>query len=210
MKVRFSPIVAEARGAAGPVVASSWKGNPYFRSRVTPANPKTVAQVAQRGLLAAVVVAWQSVAAELRTFLNSLASGKGYSGFNLFTKTTVKAQTGNAATFFVPAGQGETPLEGVAAVTGLAQGGITLTWTDPELAVARDLKVYGGVIAQAGAFPAALELIDTGGVKTDAETVELTGLTANTRYRLFVGYAGDGGSLVSFPTFRDTEAVSHA
>lgn len=51
-------------GASGQIaktmVAATWKGIPYMRQFVIPANPKTAAQVAQRASFTASVNAWRS------------------------------------------------------------------------------------------------------------------------------------------------------
>ncbi len=80
-------------GASGKLgnslVYSQWKGIPTARQYVTPANPQTVAQTAQRSLLASVVSIWRSTKIDtvVRTAWNLLASTRGLqmSGFNVFT-----------------------------------------------------------------------------------------------------------------------------
>jgi len=71
---------------AGTLVATTWKGLKVMREYVKPANPKTVAQVAQRGLFTDAVAAWRNFItdSEIRTAWNKLAavSGKPQSGFN--------------------------------------------------------------------------------------------------------------------------------
>jgi len=55
---------------------------PYY----TPKNPRTEAQQAQRGKLAAGVLAWQGLTDEQKNQYNEKAKGKGMSGYNLFLK----------------------------------------------------------------------------------------------------------------------------
>lgn len=71
------------------IVYSNWKGLPYVRSRVIPANPRTDAQQSQRTLLTSGVSVWQntvSPAAGSKTSWDYYASGLGMSGFNRYMK----------------------------------------------------------------------------------------------------------------------------
>ena len=86
-----------ASGSIGDVITfSNWKGLQYVRSKVTPANPQTDAQVSQRNTLAAGVSAWKddaSVPATSQASWNFYASGTGMSGFNRYIKKFVEANT---------------------------------------------------------------------------------------------------------------------
>ena len=56
-----SPIFSDIRNKLGEnVVFSMWKGRPYMRSYVTPANPNSLKQQAQRALVANIVAMYQS------------------------------------------------------------------------------------------------------------------------------------------------------
>ncbi len=84
-----------ARGKlGGSLVYSAWKGINTARQLVTPANPRSPAQVAQRDLLALIVAAWRSVdiAQAVRTAWNKMAqlTGRPLSGFNLFSSQLVQ------------------------------------------------------------------------------------------------------------------------
>ena len=84
-----------ARGKlGGSLVYSAWKGINTARQLVTPANPRSPAQVAQRDLLALIVAAWRSVDIEqaVRTAWNKMAqlTGRPLSGFNLFSSQLVQ------------------------------------------------------------------------------------------------------------------------
>lgn len=86
-----SPIFSDIRNKLGEnVVFSMWKGRQYMRSYTKPANPKTVAQTANRLHMAAVVAWWQANVAtndHYVTMWNAAALSDLISGFNLFTKT---------------------------------------------------------------------------------------------------------------------------
>jgi hypothetical protein len=84
-----------AKGAvAKTLVASTWKGIKTMRHYVTPANPRSTGQVAQRGILASIVAFWKAnaVTEAITTAWNKLAlvSGKPQSGFNAFTSSQAK------------------------------------------------------------------------------------------------------------------------
>ena len=66
------------------LTASTWKGIQYGRVRVKPANHKTVAQVAFRGVFADAVVAYQDLTAPEMLAWYNLVAGQGLSGFNKF------------------------------------------------------------------------------------------------------------------------------
>ena len=86
-----------ASGTLGDVITySSWKGLPYVRSRVIPANPQTDPQTSIRVTLTAGVSAWRddaSVPATSRSSWDFYASGTGMSGFNRYIKQFIDTNT---------------------------------------------------------------------------------------------------------------------
>lgn len=86
----FSPIFSDIRNKLGEnVVFSMWKGRPYMRSWVKPANPQSDAQTANRAHMAAIVDMYQQnvkgTAAHV-TAWNAEALKDLISGYNQFTK----------------------------------------------------------------------------------------------------------------------------
>lgn len=75
------------------MVASVWKGLPYMRQYVIPANPKTVDQVAHRDLFTAAVLFWQTLKAVaiMKTAwgVEALMSVATQSGFNAFVQNNI-------------------------------------------------------------------------------------------------------------------------
>jgi len=73
---------------ADTLVAARWKGIPYMRQYVVPANPKTTAQVAHRALFTASVLFWQTIKTDALMVtawaLEALVSPVTLSGFNSF------------------------------------------------------------------------------------------------------------------------------
>jgi len=83
-----------ASGTIGDAITfSNWKGLPYVRSRVIPANPQTASQVSIRGVMTDAVSSWQDVAqvpAASKLSWDYYASGTGMSGFNRFVKMYIE------------------------------------------------------------------------------------------------------------------------
>ena len=91
-----------ASGTIGDAITySNWKGLPYVRSRVIPANPQTVSQVSIRTLLTSGVSIWQDadqVPATSKASWDYYASGTGMSGFNRYMKKLIEGNwPGNSA-----------------------------------------------------------------------------------------------------------------
>ena len=100
-----SPVFSDLRNAIGDnVVFSQWKGRPYMRSYVKPANPRTNSQKAHREVMKNLVKRYQELIADtgVKTAWNAEALPFVISGFNLFTKygrqskISVSPASGNA------------------------------------------------------------------------------------------------------------------
>src|SRR4030042_5102037 len=108
MKAKFGAIVVDGRGKLGGHVASKNRAGSYFRTKVTPTNPNTAAQVLARSRLATLSVAWAVLtdayraawnnATELWKSTNIFGDLKNPSGFNLYQRLNNNlAQVGVAA-----------------------------------------------------------------------------------------------------------------
>jgi len=87
------------------IVFSNWKGLPYVRSRVIPANPQYSGQVSIRNVLKAGVSAYQDDASQDATSRNSwdyYASGTGMSGFNRYIKLFILNNKAKASAWINP------------------------------------------------------------------------------------------------------------
>jgi hypothetical protein len=89
-RITYSPLISDARGKTGPIVFSSWKGRPVVRELVTPANPNTDDQKAQRDIWRKVVSWWHGLPLDMRTAMKVLAAGEAITGFNTFCKRNVR------------------------------------------------------------------------------------------------------------------------
>ena len=83
-----SPLFSDIRNKLGEnVVFSMWKGRPYMREYVIPANPKTPGQTANRLHMAAIIELYQTHVKGTpahKTAWNVAALPKTISGYNLF------------------------------------------------------------------------------------------------------------------------------
>lgn len=61
MKISWGAMVTDGRGKLGGHVASKNRAGAYFRTKVTPVNPSTVAQVGARSRFAALSSAWRGL-----------------------------------------------------------------------------------------------------------------------------------------------------
>lgn len=132
----FSPLITGISGKAGHAVFATWKGRPYVRQLVTPANPKSALQTAQRNAMAECVAMWHLMLAALKVgYANGAAEGS-ISGYNDWCKRNViavKDETGligprrntKAAGDYI-----EIPT-GFAYDSEPAAGQMKFIWTDP-------------------------------------------------------------------------------
>jgi len=66
------------------LTAASWKGRPYLRRRVIPANPKSALQVSIRAMMKFLAQQWASIAAVDQATWEDLAAAGSYSPFNAY------------------------------------------------------------------------------------------------------------------------------
>ena len=96
MKLKFGAIVTDGRGKIGGHVASKNRAGAYLRTKVTPSNPNTVAQVQARGILSSLSQQWPTLSESQRLGWNEAVKEWGTtdifgdikrpSGINLFVK----------------------------------------------------------------------------------------------------------------------------
>ena len=69
---------------AGTLVFGTWKGRPYARTLVTPANPQSALQVSSRAMLKFLAQAWTNVGSTPQGSWSDLADAKRISPFNAY------------------------------------------------------------------------------------------------------------------------------
>ena len=96
MKLKFGAIVTDGRGKIGGHVASKNRAGAYLRTKVTPSNPNTVAQMQARSILGSLSQQWSTLLESQRLGWNDAVKEWGTtdifgdikrpSGINLFVK----------------------------------------------------------------------------------------------------------------------------
>lgn len=81
-KIKFGMMMTDARGKLGGQVFSKNRGGAYVRTKVTPSNPQTADQVAQRALLSSASQSWRGLTEAERESWNGAVSN--YSSTNVF------------------------------------------------------------------------------------------------------------------------------
>lgn len=75
---------------ANTLVFSRWKGRPYVRELVTPANPQSAAQVAIRAMMRFLAQYWASMTTGQQASWEDLADAQSISAFNAFTQYNLR------------------------------------------------------------------------------------------------------------------------
>jgi len=87
----------DARGKiADTLVYSNWRGVPYARRMVIPANPKTTAQVLTRDIFAALELRWKQAGPIMREPWDRFAVGQKFVGRNAYLGKNIAATRGDA------------------------------------------------------------------------------------------------------------------
>jgi hypothetical protein len=186
MKVMYSPIISQASGAAGPVVASRWKGINYMRERVVPANPQLPAQMTHRARLTRAVAWYHDIEDQLRDYIKTLVTGLAMSGFNAFAKSNIHAQYQAAAAPIVPANTAVNPVASLVAAAGAASGQIALTWTQGDADGANKAYILVGLSNVDEDYPENLVTHEKDTTLISALARTISGLTPGAYYMVFL------------------------
>lgn len=127
-RVTYSPLIVEMSGKCADAVFSRWKGIDYVRSRVTPANPRSDLQTAQRDALKHTLTMWQSVKGWAKAVWDKYAKGYALSGYNRYMDDNILHVKAAEAGHLTPYNPDRAALIDAAAVAGGA-GIITASWT---------------------------------------------------------------------------------
>lgn len=121
------------------IVYSKWKGRPYVRVRVVPANPRSGLQVGMRAGITGAPDLWNNTLnANYRKAWNDAVGAEAISGFNLFTRQSQKNIRSNygPSVLYPSTARAETPA--APAAPGATQDGVDmdLAWTVEPAALA--------------------------------------------------------------------------
>lgn len=124
----------EARGAVGrAIVYAKWKGRDYVRKYVVPANPRTLAQQFQRGILEAITQRWAFIEPAHKATWQTLANAHNYSTFNAYCKFNLDAETDGDFPVTTPNGTGtaiSASIGGLVATPGVNKIDVTVDIND--------------------------------------------------------------------------------
>lgn len=116
------------------MVVSKWRGIPYARQHVIPANPKTAAQQAVRTLFAFLREVWKMAPSQNIAAWDAFAQGRPFTGMNKEVGENVRVLNGEANLtnyIFSPGAKGGPAALAMTAVTGGAAGEIDWTADAP-------------------------------------------------------------------------------
>ena len=126
----------DARGKiADSMVFANWRGVPYVRRHVIPANPKTLGQVLTRDIFRNLELRWKQGPTLARAPWDRFAVGQKFVGRNAFLGKNIAVLRGDAdmADYIgSPGAKGGLPLTAMTA-TGAAGATIDVTFTEPAL-----------------------------------------------------------------------------
>lgn len=205
----------EAKGQiAKTMVYSRWRGVPYVRRHVVPANPNTLAQQSVRKTFALLREMYKLAGPLLRATWDSFAQGRPFTGMNKFVGENVRVLNGEAnMQLFIGSPGSKGGLAPLAmAVTSPVAGEINVVFTLPALP---DGWTANGAVAvafkdqdPAGFFTGGL--VEGQDAAAPFDTVNLTGLETGESY-VVIGYLRQmkpDGSLAYSVSLSDTITVS--
>jgi len=151
MKVKFGAIVVDGRNKIGGHVMSKNRAGAYMRTKVTPVNPRSVAQSDSRNRLSSISSAWENLSIPSLLAWNSAVSSwsktdifgdiKHPSGFNLFQKLNNNILRCGGTLLDVPPAKVELSYLGVLAIGAVTISAIPLTFTLQALGTNEKLEV---------------------------------------------------------------------
>lgn len=111
-KVKFSALVSEMRNKLNGSVFARNRGGAYLRTKVTPVNPQSLAQVAARSLLTTFAQSWRTLTEEQREQWNSVVDQWARtdvfgdvvnpSGSTLYTRLNINISNAGGSTIVSP------------------------------------------------------------------------------------------------------------
>lgn len=200
---------------AGAQVYSTWKGIPYVRQYVKPANPRTTKQVSNRDVWKMLNAAYLYAPAPIKAAFDAYATGKPLTGRNKFFSDNMKLFAINPKPagidgFIVsPGNGGGLPASGMAVVGGALK--VTVSVDLPEVPNGWTLA---GAIACAVKqqspttdFSAKWFVVSKA---VDLDTVEIPGLEAATEYVIgyFLKWEKPDGTFAYSVSLSDTATTS--
>ena len=155
-KIKFGAMMVDASGKLGGQVFSKNRGGAYIRTKVTPLNPQTTAQMNIRGIFASISSAWSGLSEANRQSFNNLVSSyartdifgdlRNPSGKNLFQRLNQNLVISGQAQITECVQPSEVPFANVASAvvntvgevfdidyTGDLAGSKIVVWATPQM-----------------------------------------------------------------------------
>lgn len=151
-KVKFTSVVADIRGKIAGHVFSRNRGGSYIRTKVTPNNPQTGAQVAVRALLTQFSQGWRGLTEEQRESWRSAVSNfsttdifgdlKNPSGSQLYNRLNINiVNAGGIAISVPPSPTGAIGVESIEATVAVTADTFDLDYTPDPIPAGHALVV---------------------------------------------------------------------
>jgi hypothetical protein len=175
----------DARASVGKtIVYSNWKGIPYARRWVQPANPDTADQQAVRGVFKWLMAVWSYMPAEVQEGWNAYASGQPMTGRNALAKFNVselQGETDLTNFVFSPSARSGPIASGVAFTPG--NDLVTVTATAPTLPAGWSVvNLTAAAIREQNPASGLLYTVTAGTDTTSTYEVVLSGLASAETY----------------------------
>jgi hypothetical protein len=155
-KIKFGAMMVDASGKLGGQVFSKNRGGAYIRTKATPLNPQTTAQMTIRGIFASISSAWSGLTEASRQSFNNLVSSyartdifgdlRNPSGKNLFQRLNQNLVISGQPQITTCVQPSEVPFANLSAVTldsaspaidltynGNTTGSKVVVWATPPL-----------------------------------------------------------------------------
>ena len=153
-KIKFGMMMTDARGKLGGQVFSKNRAGAYVRTKVTPANPRTITQMVSRSILGTLSAGWNGLTDAQRASFNNAVNGWQKTnifgdmvkptGKNLYTSLNKNLLQANLATVNVAPQKMDLP-----ALSGFSAT-IDLTNSEIDLGIS---TIPAGVVLQVSATP---------------------------------------------------------
>ena len=195
MKITGTIASSALTGSSGDVTASRRGPTAYLRTRVTPADPHTEAQLRQRAYHATLTRWWRSVEQQVRDEINRLDAGMKMSGYNDFVGRSLRdfaTFTGDPSTWvwprFMPPNAVVNPVaDAITVIThAMYPKAIFVSWSQGEAASNDYAYVLIGEADTEAAIPTELLLASKESARASLGYKALVCPKGNTGYRVFL------------------------
>lgn len=155
-KIKFGMMMTDASGKLGGQVFSKNRGGSYVRTKVTPTNPQSTAQMSVRGIFASISSRWSSLTEAQRNSFNGFVSAyartdifgdlRNPSGKSLFQRLNQNLELSGQAQINSCTSPVEVPFANVVAVSGVVStsdlevsyngdltGSKVVVWATPQM-----------------------------------------------------------------------------